>query len=105
MRASFGWRALMPTTLNEREQAFEAKFARDEEFPPRSPHLNGKVERVQRTVLEEFWPTAEPKVPGLAERLAEWVHYYNWHRRHEALNGSTPINRVCEARQQNTSTR
>ncbi len=25
-------------------------------IPPRSPHLNGKVERVQRTVLEEFWP-------------------------------------------------
>jgi hypothetical protein len=47
-------------------------------------------------VLEEFWPTADPKAPGIAERLAEWVHYYNWHRRHEALNGSTPIDRVCE---------
>jgi hypothetical protein len=30
--------------------------------PPRSPHLNGKVERVQRTVLEEFWPTVMPKL-------------------------------------------
>lgn len=26
-------------------------------IPPRSPHLNGKVERAQRTVLEEFWAT------------------------------------------------
>lgn len=26
---------------------------------PRAPHLNGKVERVQRTVLEEFWPTVD----------------------------------------------
>ena len=25
---------------------------------PRSPHLNGKVERAQRTALEEFWATA-----------------------------------------------
>jgi transposase InsO family protein len=64
--------------------------------PPRSPHLNGKVERVQRTVLEEFWPTVDAKAPDVVERLAEWVHYYNWDRRHEALNGSTPIDRVCE---------
>ena len=26
---------------------------------PRSPHLNGKVERVQRTALEEFWSSAD----------------------------------------------
>lgn len=64
--------------------------------PPRSPHLNGKVERVQRTVLEEFWPTVDPKAPDVADRLAEWVHHYNWDRQHEALNGSTPIDRVCE---------
>jgi transposase InsO family protein len=29
--------------------------------PPRSPHLNGKVERAQRTTLEEFWAAADPK--------------------------------------------
>ena len=28
---------------------------------PRAPHLNGKVERVQRTALEEFWPTVDPR--------------------------------------------
>jgi transposase-like protein len=28
---------------------------------PRAPHLNGKVERVQRTALEEFWPTVDPQ--------------------------------------------
>ena len=31
---------------------------------PRAPHLNGKVERVQRTALEEFWPTVDPKAPA-----------------------------------------
>jgi transposase InsO family protein len=33
---------------------------------PRSPHLNGKVERVQRTVLEEFWPTVDVKAPEMS---------------------------------------
>jgi transposase InsO family protein len=73
-----------------------AEAIRFRPVPPRSPHLNGKVERVQRTVLEEFWPTVDAKAPHIADRLAAWVHHYNWHRSHEALNGSTPIDRVCE---------
>ena len=32
---------------------------------PRSPHLNGKVERVQRTDLEEFYSTVSIKQPDL----------------------------------------
>ena len=73
-----------------------AEAIRFRPIPPRSPHLNGKVERVQRTLLEEFWPTVDPKAPDVKDRLAEWVHHYNWDRQHEALNGSTPIDRVCE---------
>jgi transposase InsO family protein len=72
---------------------------------PRSPHLNGKVERAQRTVLQEFWPTVDPKALDIADRLAEWVHHYNWDRAHEALNGSTPIDRVLRACQQDVPTR
>ncbi|HET8996248.1 MAG TPA: IS481 family transposase [Acetobacteraceae bacterium] len=64
--------------------------------PPRSPHLNGKIERAQRTVLEEFWATVDPRTPDIADRLAEWVHHYNWHRPHEALGGLSSIDRVCE---------
>lgn len=63
---------------------------------PRSPHLNGKVERVQKTALEEFWPTVDLKAPDLADRLAEWQHFYNWHRPHDSLGGLTPIDRLCE---------
>ncbi|MCW2242538.1 transposase InsO family protein [Azospirillum canadense] len=63
---------------------------------PRSPHLNGKVERTQRADLEEFWTTVDPRAPDLQERLAEWQHFWNWHRPHSALNGKTPIDRVCE---------
>src|SRR4051812_27265605 len=44
---------------------------------PRAPHLNGKVERVRRTALEEFRPTADPKAPDLAARLEEWRTFYN----------------------------
>lgn len=73
-----------------------AETIRFRPVPPRSPHLNGKVERVQRTILEEFWPTVDAKAPDTADRLAEWVHHYNWDRQHEALNGSTPIDRVCD---------
>lgn len=64
--------------------------------PPRSPQLNGKVERVQRTVLEEFWATVDPKAEGVEDQLAVWVQYYNWDRTHEALGNATPIDRVCE---------
>ena len=65
-------------------------------IPPRSPHLNGKVERAQRTVLEEFWPTVDDRAPDVGDQLAVWVHHYNWDRPHEGLGGLCPIDRVCE---------
>ena len=40
----------------------------------RSPHLNRKVERVQRTILEEFWAMADPRAAYVGEQLALWVH-------------------------------
>lgn len=49
-------------------------------IPPRSPHLNGKVERSQKTDLDEFWSCVDLKDPELGVKLAEWQHYYNWHR-------------------------
>ena len=61
---------------------------------PRAPHLNGKVERVQRTALEEFWPTVDPKAPDLATRLEEWRAFYDHHRPHGALGGGTPAERI-----------
>lgn len=64
--------------------------------PPRSPHLNGKVERAQRTTLEEFWAAADPTAADIGEQLALWVHHYNWDRSHESLHGDTPIDRVCQ---------
>lgn len=36
---------------------------------PASPHLNGKVERSQRTDIEEFYATVNLKAPDLSQQL------------------------------------
>jgi transposase InsO family protein len=63
---------------------------------PRAPHLNGKVERVQRTALEEFWPTVDPSDLDLATYLAAWQGFYDYHRPHGALGAGTPAERIAE---------
>jgi transposase InsO family protein len=57
---------------------------------PASPHLNGKVERSQRTDLEEFYPTVDLAAPDLSARLRDWQDHYNQHRVHGSLGGRTP---------------
>ena len=64
--------------------------------PPRSPYLNGKVERSQKTDLDEFWSAVDLKDPELAMRVAEWQHYYNWDRPHGSLNSRSPMERYSE---------
>ena len=39
-----------------------------------TPHLNGKVERSQKTDLEEFYPTVDLKAADLENLLSEWQH-------------------------------
>ncbi|TYO97164.1 transposase InsO family protein [Geothermobacter ehrlichii] len=63
---------------------------------PASPHLNGKVERSQKTDLFEFWANVDMNDPELGLRIEEWQYHYNWHRPHGALNGKSPIDLVCE---------
>ena len=57
---------------------------------PASPHLNGKVERSQRTDLEEFYPTVDLKAPDLSNRLRDWQDHYNQYRPHGSLDSRTP---------------
>jgi transposase InsO family protein len=62
---------------------------------PYRPQTNGKVERFNRTMLEE-WAYARP-YRSEAERVAafpDWLHAYNHHRAHTALKGQTPASRV-----------
>jgi transposase InsO family protein len=64
---------------------------------PGSPHLNGKVERVQRTVKEEFYSSLSVRDYGLDElndELGSWVMFYNYQRFHSAF-GETPVHRSC----------
>ena len=44
---------------------------------PASPHLNGKVERSQKTDLQESYATVDRSDEDLEMKLAEWQHHYN----------------------------
>ncbi|HET7831648.1 MAG TPA: IS481 family transposase [Gallionella sp.] len=63
---------------------------------PGSPHLNGKVERSQKTDKTEFYSTVDLADENLERLLAEWQHYYNWDRPHSAHNGKTPMEKYFE---------
>ncbi|MEM1384990.1 MAG: IS481 family transposase, partial [Pseudomonadota bacterium] len=56
-------------SVQDRLRAWSIKFR---PIRPRSPHLNGKVERVQRTALGEFWPPVGLDDPDLEVKLAEF---------------------------------
>jgi transposase InsO family protein len=62
---------------------------------PHCPWTNGKVERLNRTLLGE-WAYARP-YRSSAERAAclpEWLEHYNTRRRHSSLGGLPPISRL-----------
>lgn len=61
-------------------------------LPPKSPKLNGCVERANRTHTEEFHEcsVAEPTVAALGAELRVWESIYNEIRPHQALGYLTP---------------
>ncbi|MFI5322766.1 MAG: integrase core domain-containing protein [Thermodesulfobacteriota bacterium] len=56
-------------------------------LPPKSPKLNGCVERAQRTHTEEFYEVNDCPwtVPELNRELGHWNYIYNCVRPHQAL--------------------
>jgi len=78
--------------MAEFEDACQQKGILLFELPPRSPKLNGRVERANRTYREEFYncSDATPTVAGLATHLRLWEHTYNHVRPHQALGMLTP---------------
>jgi transposase InsO family protein len=77
----------------------EAQDIRHVYIRPRTPHLNGKVERSHRVDAQEFYQLLDKD--GIADdihlfndKLREWEDYYNYHRPHGALDGQTPYERL-----------
>ena len=67
---------------------------------PFRPQTNGKVERYQRTLTTEWaYATTWSSDQQRTDALDQWLHQYNHHRYHTAING-TPISRVNNLREQ-----
>lgn len=67
-------------------------------LPPKSPKLNGHVERANRTHTEEFYEVYPTHwtVQGLNEELQTWEHTYNCIRPHQSLGYKTPLQYLQE---------
>ena len=66
---------------------------------PRTPRLNGKVERSHRVDDQEFYQLLDQDgirddIHLFNQKLREWEDYYNYHRPHGALSGQTPYERL-----------
>ena len=79
--------------MAEFEQLCQARGIRLFELPPRSPKLNGMVERANRTHKEEFYQCTEvaSDLSSLRPALREWEQVYNTVRPHQALGYLTPL--------------
>lgn len=61
-------------------------------LPPRSPKLNGYVERANRTHTEEFYEVTDVsfEIEELNQALLKWEYIYNTIRPHQSLGYLTP---------------
>lgn len=66
---------------------------------PRTPRLNGKVERSHRVDNQEFYQLLDKDgisddIHLFNDKLREWENYYNHNRPHGGLGGQTPFERL-----------
>jgi transposase InsO family protein len=87
------------TIRTDRGHEFQAKFhwhvedkgIRHVYIKPRSPQLNGKVERSHRSDREEFYQLLSyTDDVDLNKKLEQWEQFYNFNRPHGAFQGKTP---------------
>lgn len=80
------------------QEELAVHFIKFRPIKPRSPHLNGKVERSQKTDKAEFYSHLDlrDKELQLEPLLAEWEYFYNHKRPHASLKGKTPYERYLE---------
>jgi transposase InsO family protein len=74
------------------EEACQQRGIRLFVLPPRSPKLNGHVERAHRTHTEEFYEVADLSwtVADVNRQALAWEQIYNTVRPHQALGYKTP---------------
>jgi transposase InsO family protein len=77
----------------EFEQACQQRGLHLFVLPPRSPKLNGAVERANRTHTEEFYQVTacSLEMKKLNRELRQWERIYNTVRPHQALGYLTPL--------------
>lgn len=71
---------------------------------PRTPRLNGKVERSHRIDNQEFYQLLDKNgikddIRLFNDKLREWEDYYNFYRPHGALDGHTPYERLKQKKE------
>ncbi|SDO13529.1 leucine-zipper of insertion element IS481 [Streptomyces sp. cf386] len=83
-RKSFAW-----------QQAMADLSATGKPTRAHRPQTNGKVERFNRTLLDEWtYPRPYTTNDERTAALADFLHTYNHHRCHTALDGQPPISRT-----------
>ena len=84
------------------EQACRQRGIRLFVLPPRSPKLNGRVERANRTHTEEFYEITPCPLPisQLNQELLDWERTYNTVRPHQALGYLTPQQFLAQSQPQ-----
>ena len=62
---------------------------------PYTPRTNGKAERFIQTALREWlYATAYDSSAHRTADMPHWIHWYNLHRPHRAINALTPASRL-----------
>jgi transposase InsO family protein len=70
--------------------------ARQKFIKPHCPWQNGKVERLNRTLVSEWaYRQVFTSNDERAAALAPWIEHYNTRRRHSALGGLPPVSRLA----------
>jgi transposase InsO family protein len=69
--------------------------AEHKRIKPRCPWTNGKAERFNRTLAQEWaYAAVYDSSTARVASLPAWLHGYNYHRPHTALGGHPPAHRV-----------
>jgi transposase InsO family protein len=79
----------------------EKRDIRHVDIRPRTPHLNGKVERSHRVDDQEFYQLLDQDgirddITLFNEKVRRWENDYTCHRPHRALRGQTPYERLLD---------